>query len=133
MLPKLKIFAAVIFCCVLTVCISSVGVLAQDHVVPTANLNRTMMSSAAARQKNISSVEKFLSSGPVSSAVKKSGYNLKEVQQAVPSLNDQELARLARTTANIQNRFAAGALTHKQLTLIIVAAVVVIIILALKA
>jgi hypothetical protein len=133
MLRNAKFLAAVIFCCFLSFSASARGLMAQDHVVPTANLHQVMMSSSAARQNNLRKVERFLSSQQVRSAVKKSGFNLKEVRQAVPSLNDQELARLARTTDKIQSNFAAGALTRKQLTLIIVAGIIVVVILALKA
>ena len=127
-------FLTVIFCsCLLTLVTLSSSLIAQDHVISTGHLHQVMMSEPAARQNNIRKVETFLSYPPIRDAVKKSGFNLKEVQQGVPSLDNQELARLEKTTDRIQNNFAAGGLTHKQLTLIVVAAVVVVIILALKA
>ncbi len=59
---------------------------------------------------------------------------MKQVQQAIPTLSDQELAQLARQTDRIQNDFAAGALSNEQLTYIIIAlATAVVVILILKA
>lgn len=130
---SVKVVAAVVIGAFLTLCLSSQSLRAQDHVVPMTDLNQAAAAAASARQRNINTVENFLHSEPVQNAVKKSGYNLKEVQQAVPALSNQELAQLAKTTGKIHNDFAAGALTHEQLTIIIVAAIVIVVILALKA
>jgi hypothetical protein len=132
MLRSVKRFMPFVFICSLAL-VASQSLPAQEHVVSTAGLHQAVMSAAAVRKNNIHEVETFLASKPVQKVVKKSGFDLKEVRQAVPSLTDQELAQLAKTTKKAQSGFAAGALTHEQLTLIIVAGIVVIIILALKA
>ncbi|HLI34911.1 MAG TPA: PA2779 family protein [Terriglobia bacterium] len=107
---------------------------AQDHVVSTQGLHQALVRSSATRQNNISKIEKFFSSQPAQAALKKTKLNMKQVQQAIPALSNQELAQLARQTDKIQNDFAAGALTNQQLTYIIIAlATAVIVILIVKA
>ncbi|HEX5482555.1 MAG TPA: PA2779 family protein [Terriglobia bacterium] len=133
MLRNLRSLTAVVFICFLVLVFSSLALPAQDHVVPTPNLHQAIVNSASRRQTNINKVENFLSSKPVQKVAEKSGLNLKQVEQAVPTLNDQDLAQLAQRTDHIQNNFAAGALTTEQLTIIIAAAIVVIVILAIKA
>lgn len=133
MLRNAKMLVVITFIACLGLVLSAPSLQAEDHVVSTANLHQAVMSSAAVRQNSVRKVEGFLSSPVVQDVARKSGYNLKEVQQAIPSLSDQELARLVKTTNQVQSGFAAGALTHTQLTLIIAAAIVVVIILALKA
>lgn len=130
---SVKVLAAIAIGAFVAMCLSSQSLRASDHVVPTASLNQAAAAAAGVRQQNINKIEKFFHSQPVQEAVTKSGHNLKEVQNAVPALSDQELAQLAKTTDKINNDFAAGALTHKQLTIIIVVAAIIVVILALKA
>lgn len=107
---------------------------AEDHVIPQTSLHQALVNASVARQKQIAQVKSFFSSKPVASALKKGGVDLRQVQQAVPNLNDQELAQLATRTQKIQNDFAAGALSNERLTYIVIAiATAVIVILILKA
>ncbi len=107
---------------------------AQDHVVSTRGLHQALVKSSATRQTDISKIERFFSSQPAQAALKKARLNMKQVQQAIPTFSDQELAQLARQTDRIQNDFAAGALSNEQLTYIIIAlATAVVVILILKA
>ncbi|MGH9356167.1 MAG: hypothetical protein ACRD10_08570 [Terriglobia bacterium] len=94
---------------------------AEDHVVSASQLRQTVTNAAAVRQKNIAQVDQFFSSKPAAKALRKGGFNLRQVQEAVPSLSDQELARLASETSKVQNDFAAGALSNEYLTYIVIA------------
>lgn len=94
---------------------------AEDHIVPASQLRQTLANAAAIRQKNIAAINRFFSSKPAGKALKQGGFDLKQVKQAVPSLSDQELARLAAQTGKIQNDFAAGALSNEHLTYIVIA------------
>ena len=94
---------------------------AQDHVVPASQLRQALTNAAAVRQKNIAEVDQFFLSKPAAKALRKGGFNLRQVEKAVPSLNDQELARLASETTKVQNDFAAGALSNEYLTYIVIA------------
>lgn len=107
---------------------------AEDHVIPQSSLHQALVNASAARQKQIAQVKSFFSSRPVASALKKGGVDLRQVQQAVPNLSDQELAQLSARTQKLQNDFAAGALSNERLTYIVIAlATALIVILILKA
>lgn len=129
-----KSLIAFIFACFFVLAASRQVLAVQDHVVSQPGLRQAMMNSAATRQSNIRKVEDFLSSQPIQKIVKKNGFNLKQVKQAVPSLSNQELAQLAERSGKIQSAFAAGSLTHGQITYLLVAAtVIIILIIALAA
>lgn len=107
---------------------------AADHVVSANDLRQALINSAATRQNNILKVEKFFSSPPAQQALKKGGLDLKQVQKAIPSLSNKEVAQLAKSTDKIQNDFAAGSLSNEHLTYIVIAlATAIIVILILKA
>ncbi|MGH9327714.1 MAG: PA2779 family protein [Terriglobia bacterium] len=107
---------------------------AADHVVSSNNLRQALLDSAATRQKNILQAEKFFSSPLAQKALKKGGLNLKQVEKAIPSLSNKEVARLAKQTDRMQNNFAAAALSNQELTYIVIAlATAIIVILIVKA
>lgn len=107
---------------------------AADHVVAPGVIAQALTKSEAGRQNEIAQVQKFFSSQPARDALKKGGIDLREVQSAIPSLDNQELAQLARKTSKLQSDFAAGALTNERLTYIVIAlAVAVIVILIFEA
>ncbi len=107
---------------------------AEDHIVPASQLRQTLVNAAATRQKKIAQVDQFFSSKPAQEALKRGGLDLKQVKQAVPSLSNQELSRLAAQTSKIQNNFAAGALSNEKLTYIVIAlATALIVLLIVKA
>lgn len=110
------------------------GLRAADHVVSESSMQQALVSASAARQKNVAQVEKFFSSRDARAALKKAHLSLRQVQNAVPSLDNQELAQLARRTQKVQNDFAAGSLSNERLTYIVIAlATAVIIILIFEA
>lgn len=118
----------------LAMLVASPAAMGADHVISTRDLHQALIDSAASRQANLSRVEAFFSSKRTQRALRASGLDLKQVEQAVPALSDQELAQLAKQSARIDNRFAAGALTNQELTYIVIAlATAVIVILIVKA
>ena len=103
---------------------------AENHVVSTAELQQATVSAARVRQQNITKVEKFFSSERAEKTLKSAHLDPVQIKKAVPSLSDQELARLASRADKAQKDFAAGALTNLQITYILIAlgtAVVVLI------
>lgn len=105
-------------------------VAAQNHIVSPAQLQQATLSVARNRQQNISKVEKLFSSKQAEKALKSAHLNPVLIKNAVPSLSNQELARLASRADKAQKNFAAGALTNQQITYILIAlgaAVVVLI------
>ena len=57
----------------------------------------------------------------VKKALKTTRIDPEKIQKAVPSLSDEELARLAAQTDKVQRDIAAGALNNTQITYIIIA------------
>lgn len=105
-------------------------VAARNHVVSPAELQKATTSSAATRQENQAKVETFFSSKLARQALESAHLNSVQIKSAIPSLNNQELARLASKADKTQANFAAGALTTEQTTIIIIAAAIVIIVIA---
>lgn len=106
----------------------------QDHVVSTAQIQQKVVKAAYARRKNLETVRGFLASSRAQKALKKAKMNYSEVEKAIPTLSDPELARLAARATQAQNDFAAGALNNEQITYIIIAlATAVVVILIVKA
>lgn len=93
----------------------------RNHVVSPAELQQATASVARTRQQNIAKVEKFFSSGQAQKSLKSAHLDPVQIKKAVPSLSDQELARLASRADKAQKDFAAGALNNEQITYILIA------------
>ncbi|HEY3769239.1 MAG TPA: hypothetical protein VGN44_11245 [Candidatus Angelobacter sp.] len=107
--------------------------LAQSHVVSPADLQNAAVASSQVRQHNLDSVQHLLSTPAAEKAMKSAKMDPQQVQTAVSTLNDQELAQLAARADKAQADFAAGNLTERDLILIILAiAVIVLIIVAVR-
>jgi CHASE3 domain sensor protein len=101
---------------------------AQDHLVSPQAMQKQMADSASARQKNIETIQNFLSTPVADRAMRDAHYNPEQVKNAVSSLSDQEVASLAARSSDAQQKFAAGALTKPELALIVIALVVLIVV-----
>src|SRR6201994_1848475 len=105
--------------------------LAQSHVVSPADLQKAAVASSQARQQNLDAVQHLLSSPRAQKAMQSAKMDPQQVQTAVSTLNDQELAQLAARADKAQADFSAGNLSERDLILIILAiAVIVLIIVA---
>jgi hypothetical protein len=107
-------------------------VYSQNQVTP-AELQRAIVNTAQARQRNLEQVRSFFASDPVRSALKTVNVDQNRLEKAVSTLNSEELARLASRTQVIQSNFAAGALSNQELTYVVIAigaAVLVLVVVA---
>jgi CHASE3 domain sensor protein len=107
-------------------------VFAQNHVVSPSQLQRDVASVSADRQQNINQVEQLLASPGGREALESRHIDYKQVRNAVPELNNQELARLAKMSNDANQRFAAGDITNRDLLWILVAVAVIILIVVAK-
>jgi hypothetical protein len=108
--------------CALTFALQSSLLAAdQNHVVSPAELQQATASVARTRKQNIDKVEKFFSSKHAEKTLKSAHLDPVQIKKAVPTLSDQELARLATRADKVQKDFAAGALTNQQITYILIA------------
>jgi hypothetical protein len=105
----------------------------EEHLVSPSDLHDTLAKSAKARQTNLEKVQRFFSSERVRQKLTSTKTDLKKVENAVPHLNDEELARLAAQTEKVQADLAAGALDNQQITYILIALAAAVLVLVLVA
>jgi len=107
--------------------------LAQSHVVSPADLQKEAVAASQARQHNIDSVQRLLSTPAAEKALKSAKIDTQQVKTAVSTLDDQELAQLAARANKAQAEFSAGTLSERDLILIILGiAILVLIIVAVR-
>ena len=102
--------------------------IAQSHVVSPADLQKQVVAASQSRQRNLDTVQHFLSTPMAAKAMKSAQVDAQQVQTAVSTLNDQELAQLAARADKAQADFAAGRIGDRDLTLIILAIIVLVLI-----
>lgn len=102
--------------------------LAQSHVVSPAELQKEVLAASQTRQHNEDTVRQFMSSPQAERAIKDAGMDPARVKAAVPTLSDEELAKIASRAEKAQADFAAGTIGNRDLLLILVAIAVIILI-----
>ncbi|HET9088579.1 MAG TPA: PA2779 family protein [Acidobacteriaceae bacterium] len=107
---------------------SAPGLLAQNHVVSSSEIQKDLSTASSARQQNQEHVKSFLSSPEAQQAMKTAKINPQQVTNAVSQLSDADLARLAARTDKAQKDFAAGTIDNHDLLVILVAIAVLILI-----
>jgi len=109
------------------------GVLAQDHVVSSSDIKKDLQAQSAQRQEQLAKVEGLLGRADAQKAMADAHIDYKQVQSAVRSLSDEDLARVAAKADQAQKDFAAGQFSDRDLILIILAiAIIVLIIVAVR-
>lgn len=103
---------------------------AAAHIVSQSEMQQAVLNASQARQQNVQRLEAFLSSDMATKAMRSAHMNPEQVQKAVSSLSDAELAQLAARTQKAQADFAAGNLDDRDLLLLLlgVAALILIIV-----
>ncbi len=107
------------------------GLLAQspdEHVVSSQTLQQNLETSSTTRHTNIQTLTKFMSSPTAEKAMRDAKIDPVQVQKAIPTLSDHELADLSARASDTQQKFSAGVLSTNMLTLIIVLVAVIIIV-----
>ena len=108
-------------------------VLAQNHVVSPSELQSAAVASTQARQRNLDTLQQFVSTPAAEKALKSAHMDAQQVKNAVAQLNDQELTQLASRASQAQSDFAAGTLSDRDLIIILVAiAALILIIVAVR-
>jgi hypothetical protein len=101
---------------------------AQTHVVTPADIHKELVSATQIRKKNLEKATQLFSSDEAQSALKSAGMDPARVKAAVTTLSDAELARLAARADKLQNDFAAGQFSQRDLLIILVVLAIVILI-----
>ena len=133
MVPLWKCVRGATACVLMGLFAIPVNLAAQTHVVSPGELQKAAIAATQSRRHNIETIQGFLSSPTAQKALKAARMNPQQVRQAIPGLNDQELAQLAARADKAQADFAAGNLSDRDLLIILVAvAAVILIIVAVR-
>jgi hypothetical protein len=109
------------------------NLLAQSHVVSPSDLQKAVVASTQARERNIETLREFVSTPTAEKALKTAHINGQQVQKAVSRLSDDELSQLSARASKAQSDFAAGTLSDRDLIIILVAiAALILIIVAVR-
>jgi preprotein translocase subunit SecF len=101
----------------------------KQHVVSLEELNKDAARPAETRQANEAAVRQLFSSEQAQNALRSANIDYAKVDHAVGQLSDEEVAKLAERSRQIENHFAggrAGSLSDRDLLIIIIIAVLVI-------
>jgi hypothetical protein len=110
------------------VLVSPQAVHAQNHVVTPEDLQKDTSAASSTRQKNLGQVEGFLSTPEAQQAMKSTHVNSQQVRDAIPQLNDDELAQLSARSEKAQKDFAGGRISDRELIFIVLAILALILI-----
>jgi len=101
-----------------------------QHVVSPSDLAKAAVDASQTRQKNIDTLNNFLSTDQAQKAMQSARMNPQEVKKAVSSLSDEDLAQLASRASKAQADFAAGDLGNRDLLIVIlcIAALILVIV-----
>jgi len=99
-----------------------------QHVVSLDELQADAAKPAQARHADEAAVKDLLSSPPAQQALKSNHLDLRQVNQAVGQLSDEELAQLAQRSRQAQTDFAAGNISDHDLILIVLVILVALIV-----
>jgi len=102
--------------------------MAQAHVVSSAELQNVTLRASSTRQINVETLNTFFASTKAERALASSGMDIRQVKSAISTLDDQELARLAARADKTQADFAAGRMNDHDLLIILIAIAALILI-----
>jgi opacity protein-like surface antigen len=100
----------------------------KDHAVSPGQLHNDVQKSAATRQANEAAVRDMFASQAGREALKSAGMDYQKVDQAISQVNDDDLARMAERSREVQKDFAAGRMSDRDLIIILLVAVALILI-----
>lgn len=108
-----------------------VPIQAQDkqHVVSLDELNHDTAQPAQTRQANEAAVRQIFSSEQAQNALKAADIDYAKVDKAVGQISDEDLAKLAERSRQVQSNFSAGkagSLSDRDLLVILIIALLVI-------
>jgi Flp pilus assembly protein TadB len=115
-------------CFLITLCATSI--MAQTHVVSPSDIHKELVNTAQTRRENLQKVKGLFSADETRKAMEAAQINPERVDTAISTLSDEELARLAARADNLDQDFAAGRISDRDLLFIIlgIAALVLIIV-----
>lgn len=104
---------------------------AEQRVVSAAELQQAARAQAAENAAQRERLQAFFAGEQGRQALAKMKLDLRQVQQAVAQLSEEEAAAFAEQAEQAERDFAAGDLTNKQITYILIALATAVIVLIL--
>src|SRR5262245_27674714 len=95
------------------------SILAQTHVVSQADIHKELVNTAQTRQKNLEKTRRLFSSGETRKAMEAAQISPEKIDAAISTLSDDELAQLASRADKLDQDFAAGRLSDRDLLFVI--------------
>lgn len=111
-------------------CVVTPPARAQDkeHAITSSQLRNDLQKATATRHANEAAIREMFASDAGKQALKSAGMEYQKVDQAISQVDDEELARLADRSRDVQKDFAAGRMSDHDLLIIIVIAVILIVV-----
>jgi hypothetical protein len=100
----------------------------QEHAVSPGQLRTDVQKSVAVRQANEAVVREMFASEAGRQTLKSAAMDYQKVDQAISQVSDEDLARMAERSREVQKDFAAGRLGDRDLLIILLVAVALILI-----
>ncbi len=101
---------------------------AAQHIVSPSDLDKATIGASHARQKNLDTLNNFLTSDKAKAALESAKIDPQLVKKAVAGLSDEDLANLAARAEKAQNDFAAGSIGDRDLLIILLCIVALILV-----
>jgi hypothetical protein len=117
------------------VTVGSMSVRAQekDHAVSSGQLRKDVEKAVGTRQANEAAVREMFATDVGRETLKSAGIDYQKVDQAISQVNDEDLARMAERSRDVEKDFAAGRFTDRDLIIILLVAVgLILIIIAVR-
>lgn len=106
----------------------------EQHVVPSQELSKDAARPAQARGANEAALRQLFSSEQAQQALKSAKIDYRQVDKAIGQVSDEDLAKLAERSREVQGNFAggrAGSLSDRDLLIILIIAVLLILLIAI--
>jgi len=100
----------------------------KDHAVSSGQLRKDVQKAAETRQANEAALREMFATDKARETLKSAGVDYQKVDQAISQVNDEDLARMAERSRDVQKDFAAGRLGDRDLIIILLVAVALILI-----
>ena len=106
----------------------------EQHVVSSQELGKDAAQPAQTRGTNEAALRRLFSSDQAQKALKSANIDYRQVDKAIGQVSDEDLAKLAERSRQVQDNFAggrAGSLSDRDLLIILIIAVLLILLIAI--
>jgi len=100
----------------------------KDHAVSSGQLRQDVENAAQTRQSNEAAVRELFASEKGREALQSAGMDYQKVDVAISQVSDEELAKMAERSREVQKDFAAGRYTDRDLIIILLVAVALVLV-----